>query len=158
MGILKPILPHTMLRWHFSKSDNSTPELLIKLGFDVKSIQNSLSLVICVGWLISWLYPAAQVMMFISRPSKFSLSYFHHFVELALKSPVIIEQAGLRSFIFDKNKSKSAQKLSNSSRSWLGDLYKHEKRHFSPPILISKTKHSFKLNKSSLIMTGRSSL
>ena len=147
MGILKSILPYTMLWWHFSKSDISTPDLLINLGFDVKmrSIQDKESLVTCVGWLISWLYPAARVMMFISRPSILSLSNFHHFVDLALKSPVIIEQTRLRSLIFDKNKSKSVQKLSNSSRPWLGDLYKHEKKHFSPPILISKNKHSFKL-------------
>ena len=92
-----------------SKSDISTPELLIKLAFDVKvrSIQDTESLVICVGGVISWLNPAARVMKFISRPSKFSLSNFHHFVDLALKSPVIIEQSGLRSLIFDKNKSKS---------------------------------------------------
>ena len=79
--------------------------------------------------------------MFISRPSRFSLSNFHHFVDLALKSPLIMEQTELRSLIFDKNKSKSVQKLSNSSRPWLGDQYKHEKKHFSPPIRISKTKH-----------------
>ena len=79
--------------------------------------------------------------MFISRPSRFSLSNFHHFVDLALKSPLIMEQTELRSLIFDKNKSKSVQKLSNSSRLWLGDQYKHEKKHFSPPIRISKTKH-----------------
>ena len=30
MGILKSILPYTMLWWHFSKSDISIPELLIK--------------------------------------------------------------------------------------------------------------------------------
>ena len=52
-----------------------------------------------------------------------------------------MEQTELRSLIFDKNKSKSVQKLSNSSRLWLGDQYKHEKKHFSPPIRISKTKH-----------------
>ena len=79
--------------------------------------------------------------MFISRPSRFSLSNFHHFVDLALKSPLIMEQTELRSLIFDKNKSKSVQKLSNSSRLWLGDQHKHEKKYFSPPIRISKTKH-----------------
>ena len=81
-------------------------------------------------------------MMFISRPLWFSLSNFHHFVHLASKSPVIIEQVGLRSLIFNKNKSKSVQKLSSLSRPCLGELYKHEKTSFSPPILISKTKHS----------------
>ena len=81
---------------------------MIKLGFDVKmrSIQGKESLVICVGLLISWLYPAGRV-MFISHSSRFSLSNFHHFVDLALKVPVIIEQARLISLIFDKNKSKS---------------------------------------------------
>ena len=149
-----------MLWWHSSQSDISTPELLIKLGFDVKmkSIQDKESLVICVGWLISWLYPAGRVIMFISRPSRFSLSHLYYFVDLALKSPVIIEQAGVRSFIFDKNKSKSVQKRSNSSRPRLCDLYKYEKKHFSPPILISKTKHLFKLHNSCLLMTGRCSL
>ena len=44
--------------------------------------------------------------MFISRPSRFSLSNFHHFVDLALKLPAIFEQVRLRSLIFDKNKSK----------------------------------------------------
>ena len=87
-----------------------------------------------------------------SRPSRLSLSNFHHFVAPGLKSAIIIEQAGL----FEKNKLKSVQKLSNSSR--LGDLYDHEKKHFSPLTLISKTKHSFKLRKSSLLMTERCSL
>ena len=131
MGIFKSISPYTMLWWHFSKSDISTPELLIKLGYDVKmrSIQDKESLVVYVGWLISWLYPAAGVMIFISRPSIFSLSNLHHFVDLALQSPVIIEQAGFKSLIFDK-KSKLAQKLSNHSRPSLGDQYKHEKKVF----------------------------
>ena len=126
-----------MLWWYFSKRDISTLELLIKLGFDIKmrSIQDKESLVICFGWFISWLYPAVRVMMFISCPSSSSLSNFHHFVDLALKSPVIIEQTWLKSLIFDKNKSKSVQKLSNFSQPWLGDLYKHEKKHLSPPIL-----------------------
>ena len=131
-----------MLWWHFSKSDISLRKLLIKLGFDVKirSIQDKESLVKCVGWLISWLYPAVRVMMFILCPSRFCLSNFHHFVDVALKSPVIIEQARHQSWIFDKNKSKSVQKLSNSSQPWLGDLCKQEKEQFSPPIVISKTK------------------
>ena len=150
-----------MLWWNFSKSDISTPELLIKLGFDVKmrSIQDRESLVICAGWLISWLYPVARFMMFISLPSKFYLFNLHHFVDLALKLSVLIKQAGLKSLIFDKDKSNSVQKLPNSSQPWLGDLHKHEKKKtFCPAILTSKTKHSLKLHKSSLLMTGRCSL
>ena len=82
---------------------------------------------------------------------KFSLSNFHLFVDLLFKL------SGLKSLIFDKNKSNSVQKLSTSSLPWFGDLCKHENKPFLPWILISKTKHSFKLHKSSLLMTGRCS-
>ena len=89
-------------------------------------------------------------MMFVLCPSRFCLSNFHHFVDVALKSPVITEQARHQSWIFDKNKSKSVQKLSNSSQPWLGDLYKQEKEQFSPPIVISKTK----VNTGNKVKTG----
>ena len=53
-----------------------------------------------------------------------------------LKSPVIIEQTGLKLLVFDKNKLKLTIKPSNFSWPWLGDLYKYEKKFFSPSILI----------------------
>ena len=79
-------------------------------------------------------------MKLISCPSLFPLSKAHHWGDLALKSPVITEHAGLRSSIFDKNKLMSVQKSSNSSNVY-GDLHKHVKKHFFFPILNSVTRN-----------------
>ena len=60
----------------------------------------------------------------------FSLSKAHYWGNLALKSPVVAEHAGLRSLVFDKNELRSVQKFSSSLDVWVGDLYKHVKEHF----------------------------
>ena len=56
-------------------------------------------LVTWVDWSISWVYPAELVKECIARPSKVSLSDNHHFNVLELKSPITIEEAGLKSLI-----------------------------------------------------------
>ena len=78
----------------------------------------------CVGWWISLLYPAVDVKDSILCPSGESgESSAYHLEDLALKSPIDIEQSGFKSLILERhNKSRSPQKSSNWSWFWLGDL------------------------------------
>ena len=79
-------------------------------------------------------------------------------ISSSLKWSITIEEAGFKSLILDKNKWKLEQNVSNSSELWLGDLQKHVKKHFFFPILISVTKHSGELHRSSRLKIGRCSL
>ena len=79
-------------------------------------------LITWLGWYIIWVYPAKVDKECIEWPSKFHLSNDHHFEVLALKSPITIEEVGIKSLISDKNKLRLQQNLSNSSQLRLGDL------------------------------------
>ena len=65
-GILKLISPHAKRWWHFTKSNSSTPDVLIELAFimkmrRIKSIQREESLVTWKDWSNNWLLPAIEV-------------------------------------------------------------------------------------------------
>ena len=89
---------------------------------------NSLKILLTIP--ICNMIPCLLNFVFFSRFSLFSLSEAHYWGNLALKSPVVAEHAGLRSLIFDKSELRSVQKSSNSLDVWVGDLYKHVKKHF----------------------------
>ena len=70
---------------------------------------------IWVGLSIVCEYPADdQLIESSSWPTDLVISFFHLFELRALKSPVIIEQIGIFSFILLRSKSKFTQKFSNS--------------------------------------------
>ena len=50
--------------------------------------------------MISWVYQTELVKECISQPSKVSLSDDHHLEVLALKSPITIDKAGLKSLVY----------------------------------------------------------
>ena len=54
---------------------------------------------IWVGLLMICLFPADDVRVSISRPTKLVISLLHHFEHLALRSPVMTEQIGSSLFI-----------------------------------------------------------
>ena len=50
--------------------------------------------------MISWVYQTELVKECISQPSKVSLFDDHHLEVLALKSPITIDKAGLKSLVY----------------------------------------------------------
>ena len=66
-----------------------------------------------------FLYPE-DVREATSQPAELVMSFFHQFVQRALKYALLIEQSGNSSFIWLKRISKFVQKISNSSWLWLG--------------------------------------
>ena len=70
---------------------------------------------IWVGSSIICEYPADDVRESSFSPTELVISFFHQFELRALKSPVIIEQIGISSFILLRSKSKFTQKFSNFS-------------------------------------------
>ena len=101
-----------ILWWHLLNKESSTADSLSKLKLVVKiaSIQKKNVLIMCIGWLISWLYPAIDVKgSNLCLFGKF-LSRAHYLKNLALNSPNNIEQPGFKSFILERYKLKSPQK------------------------------------------------
>ena len=82
----------------------------------------------------------------------------YHFEHFPLKSPVIIEIAGLRLLMLFIRMSKESQMDWICSLFWLGDLYKHVRKHRLFFTVISVTKHSCRLDISSLRIMGKCSL
>ena len=76
----------------------------------------------------------------------------YHFEHFPLKSPVIIEIAGLRLLMSLIGMSRESQKNWECSRFRLGDLYKDLSKHRLFFTVISVTKHSFRLDISLRIM------
>ena len=77
------------------------PEYTNMLGFDVKirSMQEDELFVKWVGLSIIWLKPTVDVMVSSSFPILSLVSKVYHFEHFPLKSPVVIEIAGLRLLI-----------------------------------------------------------
>ena len=78
------------------------------------------------------------------------VSKVYHFEHFPLKSPVVIEIAGLRLLILFIRMSRESQKDWNCSRFWPGDLSKHVRKHRLFFTGISVTKHYLRLDISSL--------
>ena len=104
-------------------------------------------------WISSWWCKRVS-----SWPTELVISFFHQFELRALKSPVIVEQIGISSFILLRSKSKFAQKFSNSSLFWLEEWDIQVKKHFSLCERISVTKQLSKVHISSRLIRGICSL
>ena len=154
------ILPKIILWWYFSKIEASTPclEITFVLVQNIRSIHDIELFTIWESLSIICEYLADDVRESSSWPTELVISFFHQFELRALKSPVIIEQIGISSFILLRSTSKSVQKLSNSSLFWLGERYIQVKNHFSLCERISVTKHLSKVQISSGLIRGISSL
>ena len=146
--------------WQLLKRDFSMPESTIMLGLDVKirSMQVEELFVKWVGLSIIWLKPAVDVIVSSSFPILSLVSKKYHFQHFPLKSPVIIEIVGWRLLMLFRRMSRESQKDQNCSPFWLGDLYKYASKHRSFFTVISVTKHSFRLDISSLRIMGKWSL
>ena len=83
------------------------------------------------------------------------LSVEHHFECFALKSPKRTEHDSWNLLILLRRKVRSEQNVSSSSSFWLGDLYKQVKKHFSLSTVISATIHSWRSDKSVVLITGK---
>ena len=99
-----------------------------------------------------------NVMVLSSFPMLSLVSKEYHFEHFPLKYPAIIKIAGLRLLMLFIRMSRESQKYWNYSQFWLGDLYKHMRKHHSFFMVISITKHSFRVDVSSLWIIGRCSL
>ena len=126
------------------------PESTIVLGLDIKisSMQKNECFVKCVSLSIIRVYPAVDVIISSSFPVLPLVSKYR-FNQFPLKSQAIIEIAGLRLIMLFIRILRESQKDWNCSRFWLGDLYKHERKHRSLFTVILITKHSFRLDISS---------
>ena len=87
-----------------------------------------------------------------------SLSLVHQFDNLALKSQTRIEHAGCWLLILRSTSMRFSQKGWNCSWFWFGDLYRHVKKHLSLFTVISVRKHSFNLQISTFLISGKYSL
>ena len=67
-----------------------------------------------MGLSLICVYPADDVREAISGPAELVMSFFHQFVQRAIKSPVTIEQRGNSSFIWLRRISNFVQKILNS--------------------------------------------
>ena len=154
------ILPKIILWWYFSKIEVSTPCLQVTfvLVQNIRSIHDIELFTKWIGLSIICEYPDDDVRESSYWPTEFVISFFHQFELRALKSPVIIEQIGISSFILLRSKSKFTQKFSNSSLFWLGERYIQVKIHFSLCERISVTKQLSKVQTSSHLIRGICSL
>ena len=111
--------------WHLVFKVECVPQLTTKLGWlvKIKSIQELELGSMCVGSDISWSKLCNDVRASKCVPSVVVLSSFHQDEDLALKSPRIIVNKELDEIVLLKSSSKLDRKFSNSTLSWLGDLY-----------------------------------
>lgn len=95
-------LPKMIVWSHLPNNESSTPRSLtkLKLVMKIRSIQEEDVLILRVDWLINWLYAAVDVEDSILCPSGESLSNAYHLEDLALNSPINIEQPRFKSSIF----------------------------------------------------------
>ena len=150
------ILPKIILWWYFPKIETLTPclEITFVLVQNRRSMDDREVFAICVALSIICEYPVDDVRDSSSWPTELVISFFHQFELRSLKSPVIIEQIRISSFILLKSKSKFIQKFSNSLLFWLGEQYIQVKKHFSLCEQISVTKQLSKVQISSLVIRG----
>ena len=84
-------------------------------------MQEELLVCICVDSFINWGNPLEEVIENNFDPSVVSMSLDHHEEDLSLKSPVITDKNGLRSFMLLKSFPKLDKNKSNSLLFWLGE-------------------------------------
>ena len=113
-----------------------------------KNKVNARGWIVCkMGWFVSNLTitrSRCNGIKFISNIG--TVSKEGHFEHFPLKSPVIIKIDELRLSMLFRRVSRESQKDWNCSRFWLGDLYKHVRKHCSFFTVILVTKHSFRLD------------
>ena len=107
-------------------------------------MQEEESSIVCVGSLVICCNPNVELIPSILEPSYVALSPLNQRFDLALKSPRTTVKKVLLAVTVSIFNSKLFANYSKSSCDWLGERYKDTNLNNLPPILISKSMHSFK--------------
>ena len=131
--MLKFIFPYVISWWQLLQRDLLMSDSTIMLGLNVEiwPMREGEWFVKWLGLSIIWMYPAVDVMLSGFFPVLSTVSKEHHFEHFPLNFPAIIEIGGLRLLMMVIRIPKETQKDWDCSRFWLGDLYKHVRKHRS---------------------------